>query len=313
MTARHHHYLSQCYLKGFTSGGSKKSKLTVIDARGKRHFETIPRNVGGIRDFNRIEVDGVDPNLLEHALAEFEGAAATALKKIDEGASFDGESRTLILNLVALLAIRSPEMREQWRKYQADIAERVMDLTLASKERWESQVRRMKEAGVEVNDTITYEEIKKFHEGKEYAIEVAREHHIRMEFVGIEAILPFLDQRKWLLVRSTEESGPFITTDNPVNLTWREPDKVPLFFKNSPGYGMKDTQVYFPISKNVALAGEFDGHDGELTGTKELVSLLNTKMLMFAYKQVYAPKLAFWFRGRAHELVEGKQLLSYFF
>jgi len=313
MTARHHHYLSQCYLRSFTGGGSKKSKLTVIDIQGRRHFETIPRNVGGIRDFNRIEAEGVDPNHLEHALAEFEGAAATALKKIDEGAPFDGEPKTLILNLVALLAIRSPEMREHWRQYQANLAERIMDLALASKERWESQVKRMKEAGIEVNDAVTYEEIKEFHEGKEYDIEVAREHHIRMEFVGVEAILPFLAQRKWLLVRSTDESGPFITTDNPVNLTWKEPDKVPALFRHSPGYGMRDTQVYFPLSRNVALVGEFDGHEGEITGTKELVSLLNTKMLMFAYKQVYAPKLAFWFRGRAHELVEGRQLLRYFF
>lgn len=311
MTARHHHYLSQCYLKGFTNGGGKKSKLIVIDVLEKRHFETIPRNVGGVRDFNRIEADGVDPNVLEDALAKFEWAAATALREIGEGASFDGESRILVLNLVALFAIRSPEMREHWRKFRADIAERIMDLALASKERWESQVRRMKEAGIEVNDAVTYEDIKKFHEGKKYTFEVATEHHIRMEFVGIEAILPYLNQRKWLLVRSTEESGPFITTDNPVNLTWREPGKVPPLFRDSPGYGMKDTQVYFPLSRSMALIGEFDGHEGEVTGTRELISLLNTRMLMFAYKQVYAPKLTFWFQGGAHELVEGKHLLSY--
>ena len=54
MTARHHHYLSQCYLKGFTKGGSKKSKLKVFDLRNKKIFETIPRNVGGIRSIVRV-------------------------------------------------------------------------------------------------------------------------------------------------------------------------------------------------------------------------------------------------------------------
>ncbi len=102
MTARHHHYLSQCYLKGFTKGGGKKSKLTTIDLREKKHFETIPRNVGGMRDFNRIDVDGVDQNILENSLAEFEGAAASALRKLEETAVFEGETKDLILNLIAI-------------------------------------------------------------------------------------------------------------------------------------------------------------------------------------------------------------------
>jgi len=135
MTARHHHYLSQCYLKGFTKGGGKKSKLAVIDLREKKHFETIPRNVGGIRDFNRIDVEGVDQNLLESSLAEFEGMAAAALRRLDKGEKFDGDVKGLILNLIAMLAIRSPEMREHWRGFMAQIAERTMDLTLATKER----------------------------------------------------------------------------------------------------------------------------------------------------------------------------------
>src|SRR4051812_34396398 len=102
MTARHHHYLSQCYLRGFTQGNLKKSKLTVIDFHKKNHFETTPRNVGGIRDFNRVDIVGVDQNVIESSLAEFEGNAASALRNINEGGSFSGDDRDLILNLIAL-------------------------------------------------------------------------------------------------------------------------------------------------------------------------------------------------------------------
>ena len=313
MTAHHHHYLSQCYLRGFTNGGSKKSKLTVFDLQGRRHFETIPRNVGGLRDFNRIDVEGVDPNILEKSLSKFEGAAASALIKLRDGAKFEGEVRVLILNLMALLSVRSPEMREHLRKFQAQILEKVMDLALATKERWESQIGQMKRSGIEVDESVTYEDVKKFHESKEYTIEVAREHHIRMEFAGIEAILPALDARKWLIIRTTSQTGPLITTDRPVNLTWKEPDKIPPFYRDSPGHGMKDTQVYFPISKDAALVGEFDGHEGAIDGTKELVAVLNSKMLIFAYKQIYAPKLNFHFRGKAGEILEGKYLFKHVF
>ncbi len=116
--------------------------------------------------------------------------------------------------------------------------------------------------------------------------------------MGIEAILPYLDARNWLLVRSTSNSGPFITTDNPVNLSWKEPDKIPPFYRASPGYGLKGTQVYFPVSKNVALVGEFDGPKDIIDGSKELIAALNSKMLLFTYKQVYSPTLNFYFMSK---------------
>lgn len=311
MAARNHHYLSQCYLKGFTNGGSKKSKLAVIDLQQKKQFETIPRNVGGLRDFNRIEAPDIDPNSLEQDLAKFESSAVTALRKIENGAKLEGEVRDLILNLIALLAIRSPERREHWRKFQAQIVERVMDLTLASKERWESQMRQMKEAGTAVDESVTYEDVKRFHESKAYTIEVTREHHIHMEFVGIEAILPLLNERKWLIVKSTEETGPFITSDHPVSLTWKEPDKIPPFYRSSPGFGMRSTQVYFPLSHHAALIGEFDATEGEIIGTKELIAALNSEILWRAHKQLYAPKLSFLFIGKGGQILEGKHLLKH--
>lgn len=57
MNARHHHYLSQCYLRGFSSGNGKKSNLTVFDFQNKKVFVTSSRNVGGLRDFNRIDIE----------------------------------------------------------------------------------------------------------------------------------------------------------------------------------------------------------------------------------------------------------------
>ena len=52
----------------------------MIDFSTRKNFETTPRNVGGIRDFNRIEIEGYEPDALENAWSEFEGSAATAIK-----------------------------------------------------------------------------------------------------------------------------------------------------------------------------------------------------------------------------------------
>jgi len=308
MTARHHHYLSQCYLKGFTKGGAKKSKLTVIDCKERKKFETIPRNVGGIRDFNRVDIKGIDQNTIESALSKFEGHAATALKKLEETLEFSGDKKEIILNLIALIAVRSPERREHMRNFEAQVADKIMGLTLESKERWESQVTKLEE-GMEDSNKVTYEEAKKFFDKKAYTIEVAREHHIHMEMEQVNAVLPYLLGRKWVLIKATDNSGKFITSDNPVRLSWNEPEKIPPLYRDSPGFGMKGTQVYFPVSKNLALIGDFDSEEGTIEGTQDLVSLLNTKMINNVYKHIYSPNIDFTFQVQDGRFLNGNHLL----
>lgn len=310
MTARHHHYISQCYLKGFTNGGSKKSKLIVIDFKENKYFSTIPRNVGGVRDFNRVEIGGIDPNIIERSYAELEGKVAASINSVQKSLEFNGENKNYIFNLIALLAVRSPEQRDNSNQFHAQIAEQIMNLSLATKERWESQLAQLKANGGELGEDISYEDMKAFAARKEYKIKLKKEFHIAGEMEGINAILPCLHGRKWLLIHSTDESGPFITTDQPVNLTWNEPENIPPFYRQSPGFGLKGTQVYFPLSKNLALLGEFDGKDGLIYATKNLTALLNSKMLMYVFKQVYAPKICFYFLGQNGAILDGSKILK---
>jgi hypothetical protein len=80
--ARNHHWVPQCYLKGFAKSRSKNALLRVLDAVAQRHFTTVPRKVASARVFNRVEIDGVDPNRVEMDMAQFEGAVDKALERI---------------------------------------------------------------------------------------------------------------------------------------------------------------------------------------------------------------------------------------
>ena len=265
MKARQHHYLSQCYLRGFTKGNSKKSKLSVIDLKEERKFETTPRNVGGLRDFNRIEIEGVDQNQVENDLSKFEGKVASALKKLNNTGDFSGDTKVAIIKLIALLAIRSPEQRESMRKSEAEVAEKLMGLSLSSKKLWASQVEKLSQEP-DCPEPVTFKEAREFYDSKEYRIEMPREMHIQNEFEQIKVALPCLFERNWVLVQSTKETGPFITTDKPVSLTWNEPEKVSALLRSSPGIGLGGTQIYFPVSKNYALIGKFGQEDGGFEG-----------------------------------------------
>jgi len=50
--SRNHHYISQCYLRRFTKNNSKKSKITVIDFKEQKTYETSVRNSAAMRDHN---------------------------------------------------------------------------------------------------------------------------------------------------------------------------------------------------------------------------------------------------------------------
>lgn len=307
--ARRHHYVSQCYLKGFTDGRSKKSKLLVYDREARKVFATKPSNVASERDFNRIDWEG-DPNVLEKMLANFEGDADRSLRRLDDGAPFEGQDRENILQLVALFAIRTPRLREAWRRAQTQLAEHVMELALSSREMWESQVDQARENGVEFPGGTSYEEVKAFFDSKQYTIEVARERHIHLEFHAISAVLPLLFERKWWLLRATSESGPFITSDLPVSITWDEPEKIPAPMRLSPGYAMKRTSVTFPVSQDLALLGAFEIDDipGPVPAATQMVHAINGTSIGFAQRQMYAPKRQFSYIDGNHQVGDGRQL-----
>jgi len=285
--ARHHHYLPQCYLKGFTRDGERTSQLWAWDFDRKRKFLTVPRNVGGERDFNRIDVPNLAPDAVEVAMSKVETEFDAALTAVNTNLDWDDQIKNWIFNLMALMVVRSPQQRENRRDFQARVSERVLDLLLESKERWEGSIPTGSGDGAAARK-VTYEEAKEFHERKQYTIEVPTVRHIQDEAELVSAVLPFLARRKWTVLVGTPQSGHFITTDNPVTLDWNDPTKVPPMYRYSPGFGMNDTTVHFAISKKVAIFGTFDGQDRALIAAPEIVSLFNTHLLARTYGRAFS-------------------------
>ena len=233
--ARVHHYEPQCYLRGFGESGRKKVALQVYDLAEGRWFPSNPRNIGAQRDFNRMEVDGQPPDALESGLSAFEGEVAKVLEWMRRTHRLpDGKEFVLLMNLIGLMAARNPSLRNSILRFEVEIANTTMALILSTKERFEITVQQMKEGGVEVNESITYEDVKKWYEKGEYEVDVPRERVIPLEFHGFDAILDTLMARKWTLCVACGDSGHFITSDHPVTLTWTDPAMKAF---PPPGYG----------------------------------------------------------------------------
>src|SRR4051812_21292355 len=133
--ARRHHYVPRFYLRLFCD---PKGRLFVVDAKERKSFGAPPERVAMEKDFNRVDIDGVEPDALEKGYAKFESEVAPALTRIINLGTFTvEEDRALILNFIALLYVRNPQKRDSINDFQEDVLKKTLELTYATEERWE--------------------------------------------------------------------------------------------------------------------------------------------------------------------------------
>lgn len=307
-SARNHHWVPQCYLKGFARSRSKNAQLHVHDFEANRSFVTVPRNVAAARDFNRVEIDGVDPNHVESGVAVFESSLDKALERICRDREVrDAEDINLVWNLIALLAVRSPGMRENIRRGHEQIMKRVLGLTLASKERYEASFAEAARAGaVNANDILPYERMRNFFDRDQYSLAVSTTHHVQQELKLAHSVLTLLGKRDWLLVRASPGTGGFITSDHPVVLRWTDPQEQAF---GSPGFGLRNTEVLFALSHDLAMIGNFDSGDSVIDADERQVALFNAAIIGHRGRQIYARDDRFRYMMRDGRLRRGSDVL----
>jgi hypothetical protein len=193
MTARRHHYVPQCYLKGFCRH-REKPKLFVVDVKQLRTFTTPPSNVAAERDFHAVEIDGLPPDIFESNFAKFESDLSRSLERIIANRSIADEAdRTNLLNLIAAIAVKNPHHRERFRQFVEQSMKQVLQLMTATPERWESQIGKAKAAGYIKGDAdADYQRMKDFVDRDEYSIQLSPGRHLSLELSAIDKVLPFM-------------------------------------------------------------------------------------------------------------------------
>ncbi|MBN9033813.1 MAG: DUF4238 domain-containing protein [Rhizobiales bacterium] len=305
--ARKHHYVPQLYLRQFTTGSRKQARTYVTDIVQRKTFATGSGNIAAERDFNRIEVDGLDPNSLENAYASFEAKAATALNRLIHLVDMpDGEDRLVIFNLMAMLAVRNPRFRMNISSFLDDVYRKVGKLVMGSEERWISVRQRMSDAGYTVPDNISYAQLKEFITSDEYDVVVPTTTLARFELPQYHLAIQTMMKRNWQIFISDENSGGFVTCDHPVNLIATDERLLgrPL------GFGLPGTAVLFPLSPKIMIAGEFGGQSLRRKVDRAEVAVLNSHMIDGAVAQIYAADDRFPYMAPDQTIKAGSSLLD---
>lgn len=284
-TKANHHFIPQYYLRGFAEGIGRQARVFTFDSETHKAFTTLVRNVGSRRHFNRVEAEGVDPNFIEDSFAEIEARFASDLSDVIASRSFPSHGHfESVINIMANLSVRNPRLRGNMEKFHKEIAERIGHISVSSREIWESQIRQMKEKGIPVNDDVTYEQAKSFHDRKQYEIVVDQTHLIGLELKMLDPVIKYLSQRNWCFA-SAAAGSQFITSDDPVVLSWIDREDMGPY---GPGHGLMGTIVAFPISPEVALIGTFEDLPESASYEARRVTAVNTMVARYSTKQIYA-------------------------
>jgi len=138
---------------------------------------------------------------------------------------------------------------------------------------------------------VIYEDMKRFLHEKQYEFDLTTTHHINIELTMFKRTLPLFFSRNWLVLKATQGSGGFITSDHPVLLTWADPEMHKR--GRAPILTSQKSDLIVPISHHLTLIGSFELEEGELDITEEMVATVNARVIGSSHRQVYAHDLNF--------------------
>jgi Protein of unknown function (DUF4238) len=146
----------------------------VFDGKDRKSYTTAIDNVGLERDFNRVEIEGLEADAFEKVMASFEGQVAPALDRIiAAGAIQSDEDRFALVNLICALSLRNPRLRETIRDFHERVAKQMLGLMLQTPERWAAQLEKIRQNGsVKDPASVSHEDMKKFARGDKWKVTV---------------------------------------------------------------------------------------------------------------------------------------------
>ena len=298
--AKRHHYLPQAYLAAFTNTGGRDGRFFVLDAQSGRSFITSPKNVAAEKDFNRVDIEGKPADVIEQALAAFEGRAANAIRKVIANEHFpNDEDCNYIINLLGFIAVHNPRHRTSLNRTRVTLVHQIADLLVSDERIWDHYVQKARKSGVAMRDDVPFKDVKRFVEEREYRIEISREGHVGTELRIFDKLLPVLGQRIWSLLVAPSCGPEFVCSDHPVTLVWKNRRHGPI------GFGSKETEVFFPLGRKVGFYGVFEAPLHPVVKLKPgHVATMNRRIALNAERHVFSAleSFAIWHEGQIRKV-----------
>ena len=285
--AEKHHTSTKFYLENFTDN-NKAGFIHVFDLKQKKQLPAQSvSSCGYINNYMEVEGD-LNPDAMEQEIGNLEAQMAPVIKRIvsSEELPLEGsDDFFLLMNFIALLIVKSPAHRHSIINNYEAVFKLSSEIRISKDPRIEQEIK---------NGKITDpEEIKKF---KDNMIEMLYNEEITHRFHNnyflekfvstISEYVLLIEDRKWILFKSNNIK--LITSDDPVTIVNTLPNDLQI-----PDYGVSNTTVIIPISKNIVLLG-FKGVLPPLSNNSEyLAKKINTITSLHAHRNIYSSEADF--------------------
>lgn len=281
---KRHHFVPQFYLRYFSIDGGHQ--IYVHDWNLSSPFKTNITNCSVIQFYYSIEYeDGRKVDTIEKYFSELEGRASKIFEFVSDGRySLNEEEMETLLVFVAFLMFRNPQFRDTVHDMKRRSAEAIMSMLSSDKNLMESELKRFeKESGKPVD--VDIDEVMAFgRDPNRYKIEVHPNESLEIMFTMVERIYPKLAEMNWFFAKGVG-TKKFVTSDLPIGM---HNSKIPV---GSPvGIGMKYTEIYFPMNKDICLVGSWinDVENGKTAMMPESsVDLINRIVALGAERSFY--------------------------
>jgi hypothetical protein len=281
--SRKHHFVPRCYLARFTDSGTSEGRLCVFDLAASRLFQEKPKNVAKEIDFNRVDIEGQPPDVLESAFGELvEAKAASVIRQICDEDRLPGiEEFSYVLNLITLLAVRHPVMRRAMTAAKQAEYHTFVEILASNRAIFETHLKSACEAGFVSRADFPFERMQEFVRRGNYTFEIGPHHHLRTELGAFEHTLRVVGSRYWSLWSANAGTPDLITCDRPVSLVFQE--------------------LVFPLDTRHCIIGARERAAPPANVLNDAgVAEVNSRMVRLADRQVYsrASEIAVLVRGR---------------
>ena len=283
---RRHHYLPQFYLAGFTDKGTKEGRLWVFDQETLSQRIAKPDDVAVECNLYRLDPARQSPLAVEReVLATIESKAAPVIRSIVANQRMpDGEDYIALMTFLAAMVVRIPRLRNQDYKVMSEFVERGKKISEWLKEHPGETISLPPTPGAERGPSL--EKLASVTESKD---KFTHELYVPSMLSVIPRLVPYLAARQWTIWVAPSGDAEFVCSDSPIFLQWITP--VSAFY--SPGFGLANTYLTFPLSNRVALAATFEIQGETLKASIQQVAAINTSTALSSERFIYSRRKDF--------------------
>lgn len=281
-----HHYVPAFLLQNFTPTGRRDDFLCVYDKQGDKWWDGRPDEVGFEHNYNRVDLPEGNPNAVESYFSQIDSRIAPIIQQIVRSQELPkGVEFKALIQFVALLALRSPSVRNLYERNLEYLEKERLKLFLSRRDLFDEVVEEQRRAGKAIPPEVTYEKLRAIaNDDEAYDIKIPRTHSVGMLLKIWPDVAHAFQARQWSLLLTRPDEDFLICSDMPVTITSTSSTSKRRYL----GFSSGETILTVPLSRSTLLVGSYNDSASATDIDLEQVRHINRRTRSFAERFVYS-------------------------